>query len=470
MSHLRRGVVPGLLPWVLALALCGGPARAETSPKGYIEMPAPEDGTYVLTSKPGSGRNWGTPTFVRFLVMVAREWKHRHPEAPILRIGDMSKPDGTTFPPHKTHKDGLTADLFTSPKNICHISYPDQGLTLELAQLLFDLGAKQILYNGEKVVKAVSVAQKWPDHDDHFHVVIDPARVPKDGTVLVMPEPGLRTGDWIARRQLDDELKGFELRWRLIGQAKLKGMRVLFDDEDDANGVLHDSGLIKHSAYEVPVPLEHGKRYRWRVIGEGEDPAPSSSWQTLTADLEPPVVEALGPDDDASLDAVPELRWKTTKQGAAQVRYWVELDKDRNHKKTAGRLGPFAGAGQAHRLDPPPKLKKNGKYFWRVVVEDAHGNEGASGWRAFKTSSAYGKEPGKGSTSSPPEPPARTGVVDAKGLNLRQGPGTTHPVITSLGQGTSVRILKEEAGWLEVEATADGKPVRGWVSAKFIKQ
>ena len=69
------------------------------------------------------------------------------------------------------------------------------------------------------------------------------------------------------RRALDAELKNLELRWRVVGQAKLKGVRVLFDDMDEGNGLLHDSGpkKMRGARYRVPVALEHGKAYRWRV-------------------------------------------------------------------------------------------------------------------------------------------------------------------------------------------------------------
>ncbi|HBP19299.1 MAG TPA: hypothetical protein DEA08_16105, partial [Planctomycetes bacterium] len=202
--------------------------------------------------------------------------------------------------------------------------------------------------------------------------------------------------------------------------------------------------------------------------GEGK---PGCKWQTLQTDLERPQVTALGPEDGAKLDWAPLLRWSYAKEGVAQARYWIELDGDRNHRKIAGTVGPFASASQRHPLDPPPKLRRNKKYFWRVVVADAHGNEGASEWRAFKTTSAFGKKERPG---APPEPQAsgggRRGTVSASALNLRSGPGTGNPVRATLQGGTEVKILGEQAGWLEVEALSGGETVRGFVSARYIKQ
>jgi hypothetical protein len=441
----------------------------ETSTKGYIEMPKADDGAWVLTSRTGSGRNWGTPNFVRHLALVANEWKRRHPKGPFLRIGDMSKPDGSTFPPHKTHKDGLTADIFTTPKNVCHVNYPDQGLTLELAQLFYDYGAKQILYNGTKVVEALAVARKWPKHDNHFHVVINPARVPVEGAPLVIPGTSVADGAWVSRTALDETLSNLVLHWRLLGGARLKGVRVIFDDMQDDNGVLHDSEQqrLRKPRYEVPVALEDGRAYRWRLEVETSKGALAKlGWQTLRADLIAPSVTALGPKDDLESDAPPTLRWRFAKSGAAQARYRIELDGDSNHRKVATRLGPFNGAAGKHTLDPKTaKLKRVKRYFWRVIGVDAHGNEGASGWETFKTGRQFGK---------PAKDPAlktggsRSGTVTAA-LNMRAGPGTQHAVTTVLSKGSEVKVVGEADGWLEVKTQAGGKTVTGFVSKKFVR-
>lgn len=477
MSLPRVPLLVGVAATLL-LAGAAAPARAQESPRGYIEMPVSEDGTWVLTSPTGSGRNWGTPTFVRHLVMVAREWRRRHPNGPFLRIGDMSKPDGSDFPPHKTHKDGLTADIFTSPRNICHVDYPDQDLTLELAQLFHDYGARQILYNHQKVIDGVSVAQRWPKHDDHFHIVIDPSRVPAEGDLLVLPESSARDGAVIAAPRLSAERTGLQLAWRILGQSRLKSYRVLFDDLRDDDGVLHDSGPLRaaRTTYDLPVALEHGKTYRWRVeldVG-GEQPV-GFGWQRLTTDLTPPAVEALSPRDDAAVDA-PTLAWRYQKAGVAQGSFRIELDNDANHRRIAGTLGPFQGAASSYTLRVP--LKRGKRYWWRVVVTCANGNEAASEWHTFK------HEPGAGETTpgasapgaSAPRggggaPAARAGTVNADSLNLRAGAGTDHDVVTTLRRGTLVRVLGDPtADWLHVEADGrDGQPVRGYVARRFVE-
>lgn len=459
----------------LGAALGLAPTHAQdvrTSPLGYVEMPPSDDGTWVMTSPPGSGRNWGTPTFIRHLILVAKEWRRRHPEGPVLRLGDLSRPDGADFPPHKTHKDGLTADVFTSPKNLCHVDWDDQALTLELAQLFHDYGAKQILYNGELVCEKVPVAQKWPKHDDHFHVVIDPARVPQDGEVLVLPEPDSRDGAFISSARVDEERTGLVLSWRVLGQAKLRSYRVVFDDEQDGD-VLHDSGPLKvaRTSYAVPVALEHGKRYRWRLELDLGGTAPLGfGWQKLAADLQRPEVEATSPGDEAGVGEAPTLSWRYAKPGVAAATYRIELDLDSNHKKVSATLGPFPAA-TSYALRGVP-LKKGKKYHWRVVVTDAHGNEGASAWRTFKVEKQPGAAEGPGAAAGGGRegPPARAGTVTTDALNLRAGPGTEHDVLATLRRGTPVTIRGESGDWFEVEAPGpSGEPARGFVSKRYVE-
>jgi hypothetical protein len=461
----RRGAIGVALAAVL-LGVAAPASAQEVSPKGYIEMPQADDGAWVLTAPPGSGRNWGKPVFVRYLALVAREWKRRHPDLPRLRIGDMSKPDGSSFPPHKTHKDGLTADIFTSPKNICHVSYPNQEHTLELAEIMVAFGAKQILYNGELVISK-TIAKKWPKHDNHFHIVIDPNRVPADGAPLLIPGGPYTDGAWVPRRALEDDGTGLELSWNVLGGAKLKHWQVVVERQG-ADAPLHDSGPLKRNPgrYRLPVALEDGQTYRWKVTvttaaGETVD----SGWETVQTDFQTPEVAALGPSGEEEVGAPVRLRWRFTKPGVAQRRYRIELDGDSNHRKIKKALGPFDGTAGEHAVEVKA-LKRNKRYFWRVVAEDAHGNEGASAWQAFRTGRRYGLEPA-GEGPKPQSGSKRSGSVDASALNVRSGPSTGNPVVTVLKRGAEVQILGETNGWLEVVAP-DGK--RGYVSKRYVTE
>ncbi|NKI34366.1 SH3 domain-containing protein [Wenzhouxiangella sp. XN79A] len=55
-------------------------------------------------------------------------------------------------------------------------------------------------------------------------------------------------------------------------------------------------------------------------------------------------------------------------------------------------------------------------------------------------------------------------VITATSLNVRQGPGTTNPVVFSLASGDIVDVLGRNSGWINVR-TSDGQ--EGWVSEQF---
>lgn len=60
-------------------------------------------------------------------------------------------------------------------------------------------------------------------------------------------------------------------------------------------------------------------------------------------------------------------------------------------------------------------------------------------------------------------------VSSARGLNLRGGPGLTHPVLGQLASGTQIEILGQssDGSWLKVREKA-GSRREGWVSKMFI--
>jgi uncharacterized protein (TIGR02594 family) len=57
-------------------------------------------------------------------------------------------------------------------------------------------------------------------------------------------------------------------------------------------------------------------------------------------------------------------------------------------------------------------------------------------------------------------------------LRLRQGPGTNHPIIDRLLQGTELDKLSgpDANNWMEVNALLRGGHVRGWVMASFVQE
>ena len=63
---------------------------------------------------------------------------------------------------------------------------------------------------------------------------------------------------------------------------------------------------------------------------------------------------------------------------------------------------------------------------------------------------------------------ALTAAVQVVSLNVRQGPGTTYPVVGKLAEGSEITVDgRNEAGdWWSICCVADGTP--GWVSAALV--
>jgi len=70
-------------------------------------------------------------------------------------------------------------------------------------------------------------------------------------------------------------------------------------------------------------------------------------------------------------------------------------------------------------------------------------------------------------TDTPTPAPQPEAVVTSKSLNVRAGPGTSHPIVTTVKQGDALSVLatNEDSSWLQIQLP-DEKT--GWVSAKLV--
>jgi len=213
--------------------------------------------------------------------------------------------------------------------------------------------------------------------------------------------------------------------------------------------------------YRLPIPVAHGKRYRWRVkldLGEGQSAA--MGWTQLAVDLLPPSLAALEPKADGEAYSQPKFRWRY-EDLTAQSAFRIDLAKS-SKGRAARPVGQGAGES-AFMLGS--RLRTRKRYFWRVIVRDAAGNESRSEWRGFKT-----KKAGKSTTKKESSKRGREARVTAASLNLRAGPGTSHQVLGQLKRGQVVIQGAEQSGWVEVEAEVGGKRLRGFVSKRFLKE
>lgn len=60
---------------------------------------------------------------------------------------------------------------------------------------------------------------------------------------------------------------------------------------------------------------------------------------------------------------------------------------------------------------------------------------------------------------------AQTLFVTTNGLNVRVGPGTNFRVLTTIGRGTAVVVLRRSGGWVRVRLPGGAV---GWVSASYL--
>lgn len=442
----------------LALVLAAPAAVAQHPETGFIEMPSPTDGSYVLGSGFGSGRHWGKPETIQHLLLVAREWKARHGDSMVVRIGDISKPDGSTFPPHKTHTDGCAIDVVTRNPNITRIEFEDQEKTVELARLFVQYGATRIYYNDPYVIERVPEVRALESHDDHFHVIVDPDRVPKgEGPFLI--EATKATLGIADVADAEGLIVGPEFRWNYLAAKKgwQKAWRVQLDLDADHASVDHDSGWTRSGATagRIEAVLRDGEPSWFRIEVEG--PAGERlelPWRQVRADFRPPVVEAARPAEGAEVAGNPVFEW-TVAGKDEQAACRVEVDEDANHARAGLVLERTAGTATSRELKIA--LRPGKTYWWRVVVEDVAGNEGASEWRSFKTSKDYrGGRIGK--------------VKAADGLNFRTGPGTNFPSAGQLDRGEVVEILEEKSSWLRVRYSKGGRSWIGWVHADYVDE
>jgi uncharacterized protein YgiM (DUF1202 family) len=99
----------------------------------------------------------------------------------------------------------------------------------------------------------------------------------------------------------------------------------------------------------------------------------------------------------------------------------------------------------------------------RVAVVGA---TGAYIGEAMPPSGKTGRGPRQGTLAfgAASRTPARVGVTTEDNVNLRRGPGRSHPVIARLPRGTQLEVLDQQQGWYRV-ATARGSV--GWIAGDY---
>jgi murein endopeptidase len=127
-------------------------------------------------------RRWGTDRLVATVTNVVGDYARRHPQAPPILIGDLSRPHGGDFGPrfgglgHISHQNGLDADVYYPRRDgrLRRAAQPEQ-VDRKAAQALTDAfvraGAEYVFVGPSLHLHGPrDTVEVLAHHDDHLHV------------------------------------------------------------------------------------------------------------------------------------------------------------------------------------------------------------------------------------------------------------------------------------------------------------
>jgi murein endopeptidase len=127
-------------------------------------------------------RRWGTERLLAMLRRVLAAYARRHPDAPPVLVGDLSRPRGGDFGPrfggigHASHQNGLDADVYypRSDGVLRRAGRPEQvdrAAAQELVDAFVEAGAQYVFVGPSLDLRGPSkIVQPLVHHDDHLHV------------------------------------------------------------------------------------------------------------------------------------------------------------------------------------------------------------------------------------------------------------------------------------------------------------
>jgi murein endopeptidase len=157
-GHLVRGVAfpaygPGFATW--------DPVRKRVGNRGW--------------------RRWGTTRLVDTVEDVLAAYAQRHPDAPPVLVGDLSRPHGGDFGKrfgglgHASHQNGLDADVYYPRRDrrllrAAHPEQVDRGAAQELVDMFVRAGAEYVFVGPHVGLRGPrKVVVPLVHHDDHLH-------------------------------------------------------------------------------------------------------------------------------------------------------------------------------------------------------------------------------------------------------------------------------------------------------------
>ena len=131
-------------------------------------------------------RRWGTDRLVRVVLRAVASYRRAHPAAPLVLVGDLSRPRGGDFGPrfgsigHMTHQNGLDVDVYyprqdRRPVAARRVDEVDLRLAGALVHSFLRAGARTVLVGPNTGLSGPGGRVKpFPNHDDHLHARIEP--------------------------------------------------------------------------------------------------------------------------------------------------------------------------------------------------------------------------------------------------------------------------------------------------------
>ena len=125
-------------------------------------------------------RLYGNEHTIRAILAVTHAYRAKHPNAPRVVIGDISREGGGPLDDHASHQNGLDVDVYFPRRDRQLIAPTSHGqIDLRLAQDLLDrflaAGAQTIFVGYSTGLHGPSgVVVPWPGHEYHMHVRFPP--------------------------------------------------------------------------------------------------------------------------------------------------------------------------------------------------------------------------------------------------------------------------------------------------------
>ena len=129
-------------------------------------------------------RRWGTTALVTLVERISAEFQAAHPSAPLVLVGDLSRPQGGVFDRrygglgHASHQNGLDVDVYYPrrdglPLAPIHPRQVDRRLAQDLVDRFVAAGAEKVFVGPRLGLRGPRrVVQRLVHHDDHLHVRI----------------------------------------------------------------------------------------------------------------------------------------------------------------------------------------------------------------------------------------------------------------------------------------------------------